>query len=119
MCQAAVGVCCIPTVRCECAPGEVTRPFERATQVDSCALDRLLSLIYEELKVVTRSFMRGECPEHTLRTTAFVGELDPRQAQDVELRFLGRLPVAEAKAKARRAFAVASIWLQTAVAPKS
>jgi RNA polymerase sigma factor (TIGR02999 family) len=55
-------------------PGEVTGLLERARAGDGVALDRLLPLIYDELKAVARSFMRGERPGHTLQTTALVNE---------------------------------------------
>jgi RNA polymerase sigma factor (TIGR02999 family) len=61
-------------MRGKTGPGEVTRLLERASGGDSGAIDKLLPLIYEELKIVARSFMRGERPEHTLQTTALVHE---------------------------------------------
>ena len=47
---------------------------------DSTALDRVLPLIYEELKRVARGLMRQERAGHTLQTTALVHEAWLRMA---------------------------------------
>ena len=41
---------------------------------DESALDRLLPIVYGELRHVARRLMRGERGEHTLQTTALVNE---------------------------------------------
>lgn len=41
---------------------------------DSGALDRLLPLVYDELRALARRHMVGERPDHTLQTTALVHE---------------------------------------------
>ena len=41
---------------------------------DRSALDRLMPLVYEELRRLARHYMRGERTGHTLQTTALVNE---------------------------------------------
>jgi RNA polymerase sigma-70 factor (ECF subfamily) len=41
---------------------------------DPAALDRLMPLVYEELRRLARSYMRRQRPDHTLQTTALVNE---------------------------------------------
>jgi RNA polymerase sigma factor (TIGR02999 family) len=41
---------------------------------DQAALERLVPLVYEELKRMAHRYMRGENPDNTLRTTALVNE---------------------------------------------
>jgi RNA polymerase sigma factor (TIGR02999 family) len=38
------------------------------------AVDRLLPLVYDELKVLASGYLRGERPDHTLQTTGLVHE---------------------------------------------
>ena len=47
---------------------------------DAAALDRLLPLVYDELKRVARGLMRRERENHTLQTTALVHEAWLRMA---------------------------------------
>ena len=41
---------------------------------DRAALDRLTSIVYDELRRLARRYMRGERPGHSLQTTALVNE---------------------------------------------
>jgi RNA polymerase sigma factor (TIGR02999 family) len=43
-------------------------------QGDAAALDRLVPLVYEELRRVARRQLRGESPGHALQATALVHE---------------------------------------------
>lgn len=54
--------------------GPITVQLRRARGGDAAALDRLLPLIYEELKRIARGLMRAERADHTLQTTALVHE---------------------------------------------
>jgi RNA polymerase sigma-70 factor (ECF subfamily) len=55
-------------------PGQVTQLLEAWQQGDATALDRLMPLVYDELrKLASRQFGR-ESPGHTLQTTALVHE---------------------------------------------
>lgn len=55
-------------------PGDITRMLSRARDGDAGAADELLPLIYEELKVLARSFLARERSAHTLSPTALVHE---------------------------------------------
>jgi RNA polymerase sigma-70 factor, ECF subfamily len=55
-------------------PSEVTRLLEAAVAGDSGALDRLLPLVYEDLRRVARRQLDREGGGHTLQTTALVHE---------------------------------------------
>lgn len=55
-------------------PGEVTLLLEAARQGSVPARDRLLEIVYDELRIVARSHMRGERGDHTLGATGLVNE---------------------------------------------
>jgi RNA polymerase sigma-70 factor, ECF subfamily len=55
-------------------PGEVTRLLEAAEAGDSGALDRLLPLLYEDLRRVAHRQLDREGGGHTLQTTALIHE---------------------------------------------
>ena len=44
-------------------------------QGDAAALDRLVPLVYDELRRVARRHLRGESPGHALQATALVHEV--------------------------------------------
>lgn len=52
----------------------VTGWLTRLREGDSEALDRLLPMVYEELRVQARARLRSERPDHTLGATALVHE---------------------------------------------
>jgi RNA polymerase sigma factor (TIGR02999 family) len=54
--------------------GEITRLLIDWSSGDQAALDRLLPLVYDELRRLARSHMRRERPDHLLQTTALVHE---------------------------------------------
>ncbi len=56
------------------ASEEITRLLVDWRSGDQAALDRLLPLVYDELRRVARSHMRREQPDHVLQTTALVHE---------------------------------------------
>ncbi|HEY2289860.1 MAG TPA: sigma-70 family RNA polymerase sigma factor [Thermoanaerobaculia bacterium] len=56
------------------APGEVTRLLAAARQGDGGAMDRLMPLVYDELRAVARRQLRRLRPGQTLDTTALVHE---------------------------------------------
>lgn len=56
------------------APGEVTRILAAARQGDEGAMDRLMTLVYDELRAVARRQLRRWRPGQTLDTTALVHE---------------------------------------------
>lgn len=58
----------------ETSTGEFTRLLKECGDGNREALDRLLPLVYEELRRLARSFLSHERPDHTLQTTALVHE---------------------------------------------
>ena len=56
------------------APPDVTQMLLRWSQGDEQALDRLLPLVYEQLRQMAHARLRHERPGHTLNTTALVHE---------------------------------------------
>lgn len=55
-------------------PGEVTRLLAEASRGDRDAADRLVPILYDELRRMAHGRMRGERAGHTLDTTALVHE---------------------------------------------
>jgi RNA polymerase sigma factor (TIGR02999 family) len=55
-------------------PGEVTRLLEAAEAGDGSALDRLVPLVYEDLRRVAHRQLDREGGGHTLQTTALIHE---------------------------------------------
>jgi RNA polymerase sigma-70 factor, ECF subfamily len=55
-------------------PGEVTRLLAQASRGDRDAVDRLVPILYDELRRMAHRRMRGERVGHTLDTTALVHE---------------------------------------------
>jgi RNA polymerase sigma factor (TIGR02999 family) len=56
------------------SPNEVTQLLLDWSDGDKAALDRLMPLVFEELRKLARHYMRRERPSHTLQTTALVNE---------------------------------------------
>ena len=56
------------------SPQEVTQLLVAWGGGDRAALDRLMPLVYEELRRLARHYMSGECPGNTLQTSALVNE---------------------------------------------
>lgn len=56
------------------APGEITRLLAAARQGDESAMNRLVALVYEELRAMARRQLRQRRPGQTLTTTALVHE---------------------------------------------
>ncbi len=54
--------------------GDVTQMLISYGQGDRAALDALLPLVYDELRVIARSYLRQERPDHTLQPTGLVHE---------------------------------------------
>jgi RNA polymerase sigma factor (TIGR02999 family) len=58
----------------ESDPGERTRTLIDAARGDARSADRLLPLIYTELRALASKYLKGERPGHTLQPTALVHE---------------------------------------------
>ncbi len=56
------------------APGEVTQLLIANREGDRKAIDRILPLVYDQLKRLAHARLRGERADHTLNTTALVHE---------------------------------------------
>ena len=56
------------------SPGEITRLLAQWSGGDQAALDRLVPMVYDELRRLASNYMRGERPGHLLQTTALVNE---------------------------------------------
>lgn len=68
------------------SPSEVTRMLLDWSNGDKAALDKLVPVVYEELRRLASYYMRRERPGHTLQTSALVNEaymrlVDYRQMQ--------------------------------------
>jgi len=68
------------------SPDEVTQLLLDWSSGDKAALDRLMPLVYEELRRLAHHYMGRERPGHTLQTTAIVNEaylqlIDQRNVQ--------------------------------------
>lgn len=56
-------------------PGEITRLLHRHRAGDAAAFDRLVTLVYSQLRGLARRQLRGRGPGETLDTTALVHEV--------------------------------------------
>lgn len=70
--------------------GEITRLLVNWSAGDEAALDRLLPLVYDELRRLARSHMRRERPDHLLQTTALVHEAYLRLVNQRDVRWQTR-----------------------------
>jgi len=55
-------------------PSDITRLLHAWAEGDQQALERLMPIVYGELRDIAHRYMRRESPGHTLRTTALVHE---------------------------------------------
>lgn len=62
-------------------PHEITQCLRRLSKGDPSALERVVGLLYDELRVLARSQLRNERSGHTLGKTALVNELYLRLAK--------------------------------------
>jgi RNA polymerase sigma-70 factor (ECF subfamily) len=58
----------------ESTPADVTALLSELAQGNQDAAEKLVPLVYDELKRLARGYMRRERPDHTLQTTALVHE---------------------------------------------
>jgi RNA polymerase sigma factor (TIGR02999 family) len=59
---------------CSSSPEEVTRLLTAWGNGNKAALEKLMPLVYDELRRLAHYYMRREHPGHTLQTTALVNE---------------------------------------------
>jgi len=55
-------------------PEEITQLLLSWSKGDEAALDRLIPIVYPELRRLARRYMAGQSPEHTLQTSALINE---------------------------------------------
>jgi RNA polymerase sigma-70 factor, ECF subfamily len=61
-------------------PERISRLLAEWANRDPAARERLVPIVYEELRRLAHHYMRGERPDHTLQTTALVNEAYMRLA---------------------------------------
>jgi len=74
----------------EPAQADVTGLLSQLTEGDQEAAERLIPLVYDELKRLARSYMRRERQEHTLQTTALVHEAYLKLVRQRSVNWQGR-----------------------------
>src|SRR5262244_800753 len=68
----------------------VTQLLKDWTGGDQTAADRLMPLVYEELKRLAHQYMRREKPGHTLQTSALVNEAYVRLVDQSKIQWESR-----------------------------
>lgn len=84
------------------ARDRTTALLQAADPADARTLDRLVPLIYEELRVMAHRQLVGERPGHTLQTTALVHEAYARLVDDTRVTRRGGAYFFAAAARAMR-----------------
>jgi len=84
------------------ASPQVTQLLQRLTDGDTRAADRLMPVVFEELRVLARSELRRERGDHTLNATALVNEAYLRLAQLDRIDWKGRAHFFGAAAQSMR-----------------
>ena len=69
---------------------EVTKLLKDWSAGDQSALDKLMPLVYDELRRLAHQHMRREKPGHTLQTSALVNEAYVRLVDQREIQWEGR-----------------------------
>src|SRR5947207_12504305 len=81
---------------------EVTQLLANWSHGDHAALEKLIPLVYEELRRLSHRYMKGQRPDHTLQTTALVNEAYLRLADQRTPNFTNRSHFLAVAAKAMR-----------------
>lgn len=72
------------------APEEMSQLLRDWSNGDQSALDKVMPVVYEELRRLAHHYMRRERPGHTLQTTALVNEAYMRLADYKKMRWQSR-----------------------------
>src|SRR5262245_22961431 len=72
------------------APQEVTQLLIAWSNGDQVALEKLIPLVYDELRRLARRYMNREPAGHTLRTTALVNEAYLRLIEQKDVKWQNR-----------------------------
>src|SRR5438552_17699327 len=83
-------------------PQEVTQLLADWSHGDQFALEKLIPLVYKELRHLAHRYMEGQRPNHTLQTTALVNEAYLRLADQRKPNFTNRSHFFAVAAKAMR-----------------
>ncbi len=62
--------------------GEVTMLLRAMNRGEEAAADKLLNLVYDELHLLAKRYMRHERPDHTMQATALINEAYIRMVGD-------------------------------------
>jgi RNA polymerase sigma factor (TIGR02999 family) len=84
------------------APQEVTQLLVAWSNGDQAALDRLMPLVYDELRQMARQYMSHQRAGHTLQTTALIHEAFIRLVDQKEKHFENRAHFFAVAAQAMR-----------------
>src|SRR6266487_5773667 len=83
-------------------PQEVTQLLANWSHGDRAALEKLIPLVYEELRRLSHHYMEGQRSDHTLQTTALVNEAYLRLADQTNPNWQGRAHFFAVAARAMR-----------------
>src|SRR5712692_5170834 len=89
------------------SPKDVTQMLADWSNGDQQALDKLLPLVYNELRQLARRYLRRERPDHTLEATALVHEAYLRLVAQKDVRWQNRVHFFSIAAEAMRRILVA------------
>lgn len=99
----------------ETLTGEVTRLLQDWSDGSREALDKLLPLVYEELRRLAHSYLTHERPDHTLQTTALVHEAYLRLIDQHSVNWQNRAQFFALSAQAMRRILIDSARRHTSV----
>src|SRR6266498_1736997 len=86
----------------QASPEAVTKLLADWGHGDDAALEKLMPLVYEELRGLAHHYMEGQRPNHTLQTTALVNEAYLRLADQTNPRWQNRAHFFAVSARAMR-----------------
>lgn len=84
------------------APTEITRLLLAWREGDGGALDRLIPLVYDELRALAAGYLRRERPDHTLQPTAVLHDAYLRLIEKTHPQWEGRVHFFAAAAQMMR-----------------
>ena len=82
--------------------GPITQLLDQINRGDGSAADRLLPMVYDELRALAGSYFARQTPGHTLQPTALVHEAYLKLAGQQDVRWTGRAHFLAVAAKAMR-----------------
>lgn len=70
--------------------GEITQLLRQSSEGDTGAMERLMPVVYDELRALAASYLRRERPDHTLQPTALANEAYLRLIDQRVIQWNGR-----------------------------